>query len=284
MKLASYRRHDGSVRPALLVDDGAIDLGDALSEKPNSLLELLAEGLLPNVAALAERRDLPRIADPALTAPIPRPGKVIGIGLNYRDHAIESGMAIPSEPVVFGKFSSSVCGPDQAILLPESSSEVDYEAELVVVIGRTAQQVAEAAALDYVAGYMVGNDVSARDWQLKKPGGQWILGKSFNAFAPTGPVLVTRDEIADPHDLGIRFRLNGQTMQDSSTSQLIFRIEKLIAYLSAAMVLEPGDLIFTGTPPGVGFARKPPVFLQPGDVCEAEVDGLGTLRSICRRA
>jgi 2-keto-4-pentenoate hydratase/2-oxohepta-3-ene-1,7-dioic acid hydratase in catechol pathway len=281
MKLVSFH-HAGGVRPGLLTDDGVVDLTEALAERPSDLRTVLAAGLLPKVAALAGRGDFEGVKDARLAAPIARPGKVLGIGLNYRDHAVESGMAIPTEPVVFGKFASAVVGPADPIVIPSISPEVDYEVELVVVIGRTARGVAESEALDYVGGYMVGNDVSARDWQLRKPGGQWVLGKSFDSFAPTGPWLVTRDEVADPHRLGVRLRLNGETMQDSTTEQLVFGIETLISYLSQAMTLEPGDLIFTGTPPGVGFARKPPVFLKPGDVCEAEVDGLGTLRNVCR--
>jgi 2-keto-4-pentenoate hydratase/2-oxohepta-3-ene-1,7-dioic acid hydratase in catechol pathway len=154
---------------------------------------------------------------------------------------------------------------------------VDYEAELVVVIGTRAKHVSEADALNYVAGYAVGHDVSARDWQLNKPGKQWMAGKTFDTFAPVGPVMVTKDEVADSSSLGIRLRLNGQTMQDSNTKQLIFDVAYSVAYLSKIMTLEPGDLIYTGTPPGVGMARKPQVWLKPGDVVEVEIDGLGVL-------
>ena len=156
---------------------------------------------------------------------------------------------------------------------------MDYEAELVVVIGQGGRHIAREKALEHVGGYTIGHDVSARDWQLNKPAKQWMAGKTFDTFAPTGPELVTPDEVPDPQDLGIRLRLNGQTMQDSSTKQLIFGIDELIAYLSQVMTLEPGDLIFTGTPPGVGMARKPPVWLKPGDVVEVEIDCLGTLRN-----
>ena len=196
---------------------------------------------------------------------MPNPGKVICIGLNYADHAAESGAEIPSEPVVFNKFTTALRADGQAIELPAASNEVDYEAELVVVIGKEAKNVPVEKALGYVAGYTCGHDVSARDWQKNKPQGQWLLGKSFDSFAPLGPVLVTKDEIADPHNLGISMRLNGEVMQKSNTKQFIFRIDQLIAYLSQVCTLQPGDLIFTGTPPGVGAARKPPVFLKPGD-------------------
>ena len=220
--------------------------------------------------------------DPAkvkLLPPVPNPQKVICIGLNYRDHAIESGVPIPEEPVIFAKFPSSLVANGDDIVLPSVSTQVDYEAELVVVIGKGGRHIPREQAMEAVGGYMVGHDVSARDWQLNKPGKQWISGKTFDTFAPTGPELVGTDEVADPHALGIRLRLNGETLQDSSTAQLIFRIDELIAYLSQVVTLVPGDLIFTGTPPGVGMARKPPIFLKPGDVVEVEIDGLGLLKN-----
>lgn len=282
MKLVTYRRSDESLRPAVLVEGGAIDLVDALPERPASLSELFERRLVQQVSALLQSKPLPTVKAPHLVAPIPKPGKIFGIGLNYRDHAIESGMAIPDEPIVFVKLPSAVIGPNDAIVIPECTNEVDYEAELVVVIGRIAKHVAESEALNCVAGYTIGNDVSARDFQLRKPGGQWSLGKSFDTFAPLGPAIVTPDEVSDPHDLGIVLRLNDRIVQNSRTSQLIFPIEKLIAYLSSICQLDPGDLIFTGTPPGVGFARKPPQFLKPGDKCEIEIEELGTLANLCR--
>jgi 2-keto-4-pentenoate hydratase/2-oxohepta-3-ene-1,7-dioic acid hydratase in catechol pathway len=199
--------------------------------------------------------------------------------LNYRDHAAESGVPAPPEPVLFSKYSTALIGHGDRIVLPRVSTEVDYEAELVVAIGKGGRHIAREGAFEHVGGYTVGHDVSARDWQLGKPAKQWMAGKTFDTFAPTGPELVSPDEVPNPHNLGIRLRLNGQTMQDSSTAQLIFGIDVLIAYLSQIMTLEPGDLIFTGTPPGVGMARKPPVWLKPGDVVEVEIDGLGTLRN-----
>jgi 2-keto-4-pentenoate hydratase/2-oxohepta-3-ene-1,7-dioic acid hydratase in catechol pathway len=214
-----------------------------------------------------------------LLAPVPDARKIICIGLNYRDHAAESGVPVPEEPIIFSKYATAMIGHGDAIVLPAVSHEVDYEAELVVAIGRGGRHIPRQRALEHVGGYSVGHDVSARDWQLKKPGKQWMAGKTFDTFAPVGPVLVSPDEVPDPHKLGIRLRLNGQTMQDSSTSQLIFGVHDLIAYLSQVFTLEPGDLIFTGTPPGVGMARKPPVWLKPGDTVEVEIDGLGTLRN-----
>src|SRR5439155_7456756 len=179
----------------------------------------------------------------------------------------------------FSKYATALIGHNENIVLPPVSQEVDYEAELVIVIGQRGRNISSASAMDYVAGYTVGHDVSARDWQLKKDGKQWMVGKTFDTFAPTGPLLVTADEVPDPHRLGIRLRLNGQTMQDSNTSQMIFSVGATLAYLAQVFTLEPGDLVFTGTPPGVGVARKPPVFLKGGDVVEVEIDGLGVLRN-----
>ena len=200
---------------------------------------------------------------------IPNPEKIICIGLNYADHARESGVEIPPEPVVFNKFLTTLRGDGDAIVLPTASNAVDFEAELVVVIGKKAKLVSEENAMDYVAGFTCGHDVSARDWQKHKPGGQWLCGKSFDSFAPIGPHFVSADEIPDPHNLRIQLRLNGETMQDSNTKQLIFDIPQLIAYLSQVCTLNPGDLIFTGTPPGVGAARKPPVFLKTRGRCRS---------------
>ena len=211
--------------------------------------------------------------------PIPNPAKIICIGLNYKDHALEQGAAIPKEPVVFSKFATTLIGHEQPIELPAASPEVDFEAELVAVIGKRGKNLKESEAAAYVAGYMIGHDVSARDWQKKKDGKQWLLGKSFDTFAPTGPWLVTADEVGDSQKLGIRLRLNGQTMQDSNTRELIFSVPHLLAYISQVFTLEPGDLLFTGTPAGVGFARTPPVFLKDGDVVEVEIEKLGLLRN-----
>jgi 2-keto-4-pentenoate hydratase/2-oxohepta-3-ene-1,7-dioic acid hydratase in catechol pathway len=228
------------------------------------------------VAALADN-NLPRLnrLRIELAAPVPRPGKIICIGLNYRDHAEESGMEIPKSPIVFSKFSACAVGARESILLPAGSAEVDYEAELAFVVGRRAKNVSAAAAMNYVFGYANFNDVSARDFQFAD--GQWQRGKSCDTFAPMGEFVATTDEIADPHALRIRFRLNGETLQDSKTDQLIFKIPELIEFLSASITLEPGDVIATGTPPGVGFARKPPVFLKDGDRAEVEIEGLGIL-------
>jgi 2-keto-4-pentenoate hydratase/2-oxohepta-3-ene-1,7-dioic acid hydratase in catechol pathway len=259
-----------------------VDLNRADPSFPSSVRELLALGPERQRQAWSALEQGKVAHDPAaarLHPPIPDPRKIICIGLNYRDHAAESGVPVPPEPVLFSKYPTTLIGHLAPIVLPRVSEQVDYEAELVVVIGQGGRHIARDRALQHVGGYTIGHDVSARDWQLNKPAKQWMAGKTFDTFGPTGPVLVTPDEVADPHDLGIRLRLNGQTMQDSSTRQLIFGIDELIAYLSQVMTLEPGDLIFTGTPPGVGMARKPPVWLKPGDVVEVEIDGLGTLRN-----
>ena len=281
MKLVSYQNGDGAIQPGILQGEEIIDLLATDRTLAPSLREILTADQLPRLAQISENPQAVRIPRPTLVAPIPDPGKVVCIGLNYRDHAEETGAAIPTNPIVFNKFSTAVIGPEQSIQLPASSQQVDYEAELVVVIGRKATDVPAAQAMEYVAGYMNGHDVSARDWQLQRNGQQWLLGKTFDTFAPTGPALVTADEVPDPHKLRIQFRLNGETVQDSNTRQLIFQIPQLIAHVSAIATLLPGDLIFTGTPHGVGFVRKPQVFLQPGCTCEVEVEGLGVLRNGC---
>ena len=210
-------------------------------------------------------------------APVPRPGKLICIGLNYRDHAAESNMPIPKEPVVFSKFSTAVIAPGEPVVLPRTSTQVDYEAELAVVIGRRAKGISAVRALDYVLGYTCFNDVSARDFQFAD--GQWQRGKSCDTFAPMGPTIVTADAISDPHSLSIKLMLNGKTMQDSNTDQFVFGVPELIEFLSRTITLEPGDVIATGTPPGVGFARKPPVFLKPGDKMIVEIESVGSLNN-----
>ncbi len=207
------------------------------------------------------------------------PQKIICVGLNYADHAAESGAKVGDEPVIFNKFPTALAAHGDPIRLPKVGADVDYEAELVAVIGVGGKNISRGAALDHVAGYACGHDVSARDWQKDKPGGQWLLGKSFDGFAPLGPELVTADEVGNPHELDIRLRLNGQVMQDSNTSQLIFCVDVLVSYISQVCTLLPGDLIYTGTPPGVGMARKPPVLLTAGDVVAVEIEKIGVLRN-----
>lgn len=217
--------------------------------------------------------------DVRLLAPLLDPPKIVCVGLNYRDHAIETGLPVPASPVLFSKYSSAIVGPDEAVVHPgpEVTTRLDYEVELAVVIGIGGKHIPESKALDHVLGYTVANDISARDLQFQE--GQWLKGKTLDTFLPLGPAIVTADDIPDPHRLGIRLVLNDQTMQASSTEEMIFHIPYLIAYLSTLFTLEPGDLILTGTPAGVGHARRPPVYLQPGDVVRAEVDGIGALEN-----
>lgn len=212
-----------------------------------------------------------------LRAPVPRPAKIICLGLNYRDHAIETNMPIPETPVLFSKYASSVIGPDEAIQIPRASQSVDYEAEFAFVIGRGGRHIPAGRAMEHVAGYTIANDVSVRDYQMRT--GQWMIGKTFDTHCPMGPWLVTRDEVPDPHALDISLTVNGEKLQSSNTKQLIFRIPDIIAYLSAAFTLEPGDVILTGTPSGVGMARKPQRWLVPGDRVRIEVQGVGVLEN-----
>jgi len=229
-------------------------------------------------SALAQAREkgwLVPSQDAYWFAPVPRPGKIVCIGLNYRDHAEESRLAVPKTPVIFSKFSSCVIAPGEPVVIPTTSEKVDYEAELAVVIGRRASHVTVERAYDYVLGYTAFNDVTARDFQFGD--GQWQRGKSCDTFAPMGQTIVTTDEIPDPHTLRITLTLNGTVMQNSSTSQLIFRVPEIISFITSSITLEPGDVIATGTPAGVGFARKPPVFLKPGDRMEVDIERIGAL-------
>jgi 2-keto-4-pentenoate hydratase/2-oxohepta-3-ene-1,7-dioic acid hydratase in catechol pathway len=215
------------------------------------------------------------VATTRLLAPIPRPPKIICIGLNYRDHAAESNMAIPETPTVFSKYPTSVIGPGQPIVLPKNSTKPDYEAEFAVVIGKGGRYIDEANWREHVFGYTIVNDVSARDYQMATS--QWMIGKTFDTFCPMGPAIVTVDEIEDPHNLAISLSIGGETLQESNTSNLIFGVPQIIAYLSSVFTLEPGDVIATGTPAGVGFARKPPRFLRAGDEVRVKIEGIGEL-------
>ena len=246
---------------------------------PSSCLSwfgLSREQALERVRGWQVASDLP--ADVDWQPPIANPGKILCVGLNYADHARETGKQPPSEPLIFSKLNTTLRGNGDHIVLPPVSQMVDFEAELVVVIGRSGHHIPRHDAIQHVAGYMCGNDVSARDWQKGKPGGQWLLGKSFDSFAPTGPWFVTADEV-HPQDLSVQLRINGTTMQDSHTSEMLFPVDELISYISQVCTLVPGDLIFTGTPHGVGVARDPQVFLQPGDEVAVEISGLGVLRN-----
>jgi 2-keto-4-pentenoate hydratase/2-oxohepta-3-ene-1,7-dioic acid hydratase in catechol pathway len=284
MKLATLETSDGARVVGVVNDSGNERFADLAAPDPSlptDLKQLLSaqDGLARAAMAFQTARRQNSFVTGRLLAPIQQPGKIFCIGLNYRDHAIETGAEIPSEPVVFSKFSSTIIGPGDEIVIPPAAKQVDYEAELVVVIGRRGKHISADNALDYVAGYMCGNDVSARDWQKGRPGGQWLLGKTPDTFAPTGPYFVTADEVSDPHGLAVTLRLNGNVMQHSNTREFIFGVGEVIAHISQLVTLEPGDLIFTGTPPGVGAARKPPVFLKAGDEVEVEIAGLGVLKN-----
>jgi acylpyruvate hydrolase len=217
-----------------------------------------------------------------LEAPIPRPGKMILLGLNYRDHAEETGQKIPEVPTLFSKYNNSVIGPGAAILIPRATEQIDYEAEFAFVIGRRGHSIPRERALDYVAGYTIINDVSARDYQFVTS--QWMVGKTFDTHCPMGPTLVLKDEIADPHNLDLSLSIAGEVLQKSNTNQLIFKIPETVEYLSQVMTLEPGDVISTGTPAGVGFTRKPPRWLRPGETVRIEIAGLGVLENPVAKA
>jgi 2-keto-4-pentenoate hydratase/2-oxohepta-3-ene-1,7-dioic acid hydratase in catechol pathway len=277
MRLVSFDAGDGE-RAGMLVDGRVVDAWAALGEPHRgSLRELIAHGRIDDLRARVGDTGAPSHPQPAvrLLAPIGDPEKIICIGLNYREHAAETGAEPPTEPIVFGKFRNALVGPDATVRLPANSTKVDYEAEVAFVIGRQAKDVAADDALDFVAGYMLFNDLSARDLQGRGP--QWMPGKIFDGAAPCGPALVTPDE-AGPHDrIAISLTLNGETMQDSDTGDLIFSVPELIADLSSLMTLEPGDIVATGTPSGVGMGRKPRIWLEDGDEVVITSPTLGRL-------
>jgi acylpyruvate hydrolase len=300
MKLAQFKAgNTGSDRVGVLVDKKLIDiraLAEAVNEnggrapdwlnRPSMMLDVInhgSDGLAAILTLLDEARSKGVAGDPALAFDVDAveflppiyPGKILAIGRNYADHAIEGGEAPPEAPLIFNKLPNSLSAHRAPIVLPAISSKVDYEAELAVVMGRRAKRVTEAEALDYVFGYTLIDDVSARDLQFGD--GQWVRGKGLDGFAPLGPFITTRDEIADVHALKIEGRLNGEVMQSSNTGKMIFKIPFLISYISQGITFEPGDVIATGTPDGVGIFRKPPALLKPGDVYEVTVEGLGTL-------
>jgi len=239
----------------------------------------LAEWLAFGTQGLATGQPRP-LADVKLLAPVARPGKIICVGLNYRDHARETGQKLPTEPVLFSKFANSVVGPGADVLVPPEAEKIDYEAELAVVIGRRATAVPVEDALVHVAGYACANDVSSRSLQFRSA--QWLLGKAIDTFLPLGPYLVTADEVPDPQALGIRCLVNDEVRQSSSTGEMVFGVAELVSFISRTITLEPGDLVVTGTPSGVGMAADPPRFLRPGDRMRVEIDGLGELENTVR--
>jgi 2-keto-4-pentenoate hydratase/2-oxohepta-3-ene-1,7-dioic acid hydratase in catechol pathway len=261
--LLEFPRVAFTIEEALHVKEGLSQLEELLGQLKRS-----SSGIQPFLFQASDVR---------LHAPVTRPAKLIGIGLNYKDHVEELKGQAPKQPLLFAMYANAIIGPEDAIIVPPMSQQIDYEAELGVVIGRRARQVPVESAIDYVAGYTIINDVSARDLQFSD--GQWLRAKSFDTFAPMGPYLVTTQALKDGDGLDIELRLNGKTMQKSNTRNLIFKVPELVSYISKVMTLEVGDVIATGTPGGVGFGRNPQVFMKPGDVVEIELEGIGQLRN-----
>ncbi|XP_050972757.1 fumarylacetoacetate hydrolase domain-containing protein 2A isoform X1 [Labeo rohita] len=309
-----HRGGEGGVRVGVeqAEGQGVIDLKAFDPSMPSTMRELLEmgqKGMDCAKRALSSGQHVVARSDIRLLSPVTGPEKVVCVGMNYKDHCLEQNAPIPKEPIIFSKFPSTITGPYDDIILPEESQEVDWEVELAFVIGRKGKHIKEEEALSYVAGFTVANDVSARDWQMKRNGKQWLLGKTFDTFCPLGPALVTtaafkgtqnrkyknRRKVrqmsylrinssdisaqTDIHNLGIRCLVNGATVQDSNTNQMIFQTEKLIAWVSQFVTLCPGDVFLTGTPPGVGVFRNPPVFLKRGDVVECQIDKIGSIRN-----
>lgn len=281
MKLIRFG-NPGQEKPGLLLDDGRrIDASGFGRDYDEAFfggdgLERLAEWAAANSATAPLVDDSVRLGPP-----LTRPSKIVCIGLNYADHAKESGAEIPKEPILFFKATSAIVGPNDPIVIPKHSVKTDWEVELAFVIGKKASYVTEEKALEHIAGYVLHNDYSEREWQLER-GGQWVKGKSCDTFAPIGPFIATTDEIADPQNLKLWLKLNGELIQNSNTQQMIFGVRTLVSYVSQFMTLLPGDVVTTGTPPGVGLGFKPPKFLQPGDVVELGVEGLGSSRQVAQ--
>lgn len=277
MKLVRYGAK-GAEKP------GIVDGAGALRDLSAVVSDIGGETLLP--AGLASLRaldvsGLPVVSgNPRLGVPVCGIGKIVAIGLNYSDHAAESNLPVPSEPVVFMKATSALSGPNDSVTIPRDSEKTDWEVELAIVIGKPASYVEEKDALSHVAGYAIMNDVSERAYQIER-GGQWDKGKGCDTFAPLGPWLVTADEISDPQDLDMRLDVNGETMQRGNTRTMIFPVAHIVSYLSQFMSLQPGDVVTTGTPPGVGMGKKPPRYLKPGDVMTLSIRGLGEQRQRC---
>jgi 2,4-didehydro-3-deoxy-L-rhamnonate hydrolase len=278
MKLLRYGPLGGE-KPGILDKDGKIrDLSKITSDLYPDVISVMGQQRLRSI----DVNTLPVVeGDPRIGTPIAHIGKVVCVGLNYSDHAAESGMPVPKEPIIFMKANTSISGPNDAVMIPKDSKKCDWEVELGVVIGRIAQHVPQETALDYVAGYCVVNDVSEREFQIER-GGQWVKGKSCDTFAPIGPWLVTREEVPDPQNLDMWLEVNGHRYQSGNTKTMVFGCAHLVSYISRFMTLMPGDVISTGTPPGVGMGVKPnPVFLKVGDVMKLGLSGLGEQRQEC---
>ncbi|MBW2312599.1 MAG: fumarylacetoacetate hydrolase family protein [Deltaproteobacteria bacterium] len=278
MKLVTFT-HDGRSRVGIVAGDAVVDLAAAAPELPTEMVALLEAGpdALQTASAAVDAGPRLALADVQLEAPIARPPKFLAVGLNYADHVAESGIDTPAHPTIFNKQSTCVTGPTDPIHLPRVSHVLDYEGELGFVIGRRCRHVSRDDAADVIAGYTIVNDVTVRDWQLRIP--TWTVGKSFDTHGPIGPWIVTADEIPDPHQLRLRTWVNDELRQDSNTKELIFDCYTLVEHLSTAFTLEPGDVIATGTPSGVGIAMKPPKLLVAGDVVRIEVEGIGQIEN-----
>jgi len=261
----------GKEKPGVVINDTCYDVSAWIQDYDEDFFE---NGGLAKLEKVIYSNKLPVVEVKRYGCPVKKPSKIVCIGLNYSDHAKETGATIPAEPVIFMKSTTALIGPNDDVIIPKNSQKTDWEVELAVVIGKKAQYVEESDAMDYVAGYSLHNDISEREFQLER-GGTWDKGKGCDTFAPIGPWLVTKDEIKDVHNLRLWLTVNGKTMQDGTTSNLIFKIPLLVSYVSRFMTLLPGDVISTGTPNGVGLAMKPPVYLKPGDIMELGIDGLG---------
>lgn len=272
MKLIRFGQ-EGREKPGVILDGGTV--ADVSLHFPDYDENFFREGGIEKLRGLMKEKLFPEVRPERFGPPLARPSKIICIGLNYRNHALESKMAIPEEPIIFLKSTTAITGPNDPIIIPRGSTKTDWEVELSVVIGKKASYINESDALNYVAGYMLHNDVSERAFQLER-GGQWVKGKSCDSFAPIGPWLVTSDEIPDPNNLRMWLTLNGEKLQDENTADMIFHVPFLISYISQFMTLLPGDIISTGTPSGVGLALGR--YLRPGDVVELGIEGLGTAR------
>jgi len=283
MKLCTFKTPGGLVGVGIVNGDGIIRIADHLSAAPRDMAGLIGEWQLwqEPLQRLAQIQKADFVLDEVtLLAPLPRPGKILGIGLNYADHVAESGMATPADQLWFAMMNTAANGPYAPIDLPLVSEQLDYEAEMVFVIGKRCRHVSREQAREAIFGYCVGNDVSVRDWQLRTS--QFVLGKSFDGHAPFGPWLVTPDELGNPHELGIRCFVNDEKRQESNTRELIFDCYQQVEHLSKVMTLEPGDVIFSGTPGGVGAGFKPPRWLREGDRVRVEIDGLGAIQNTVR--
>ena len=283
MKLATFVCDRGDTgagpRAGIVSGGGIIDIARAAPDLPSDMTGLIEAwpGVAPELHRIADTAPHVKLADVRLLAPVPKPQKIMAIGLNYADHIEESGQQKPERQIWFSKLPNAVNGPFDDIQIPKASTAIDYEAELVAIVGKRCRHVSKSDAPAAIFGYACGNDVSVRDWQFHTQ--QWILGKSFDTHAPFGPWIVTADEVGDPHALGIRCFVNGEKRQDSNTGNLVFNVFDQVALLGQAMTLMPGDVIFTGTPGGVGFAAKPPRFLKAGDTVRVEIDRLGAIEA-----